>query len=138
MTDSDSNVSRRDTLRLATALSALGVGLGVVSSKNAEAQVLKGSTVIDAQTVGQLSIKFYKFAPSGQAPVLLHALDLGSLLQRLGNVEQGAISVKLFAAKGGASRILSENDFNFTNLRSLKLEAPAVTVKQSAALNVAR
>ena len=96
MTDDDASrpvgVTRRDTLRLAAAVGALGAGLGtLLESEDARAASIK----LDQKRLGTLAIKIYD--SQGKEPALLKTFDLAQLikLSAAGKVEQG-YSVKLY------------------------------------------
>jgi len=112
--DSKPPVSRRETLKLATAVSALGLGLGVVfDGKNAAGQVLKGaatSVKLEASKVGTVSLKLYKL--NGDAFDLLHTLDLSGLLAGGGTKGENVIAVKLFNQKGDQATMLSSHELH--------------------------
>jgi hypothetical protein len=122
MSDDRSNapVSRRDTLRLATAVSALGIGLGVsLESKDASAQVrapltLGGTTSIklDASKLGPVSLKLYKLNPDGQNFDLLHTLDLSALFIKGEGAKENVVSMKLFNQKADQAVLISGHDFH--------------------------
>jgi hypothetical protein len=98
--DDDSKVARRDALRLATAVSALGIGLGVelVSS---EAKADDWETVtIKREEVGTLSLKIYKF--DGANFTFLHALDLTGFAKS----DMGTIALKLVNQKADNSEVV--------------------------------
>lgn len=116
--DDSNNVSRRDTLRLATAVSALGLGLGVVfDGKDADAQVLKGAAAAAATTIkleasqlGPVSLKLYKLDADGRSFDLLHTLDLSALFMR-GEGKESAVSIKLFNHKAEQPTLIAQQNF---------------------------
>jgi hypothetical protein len=98
--DGDSKVARRDALRLATAVSALGIGLGVelVSS---EAKADDWETVtIKREEVGTLALKIYKY--DGAGFTFLHALDLTGFAKS----DMGTIAWKLVNQKKDNSEVV--------------------------------
>jgi hypothetical protein len=91
-------VTRRDTLKLATALSALGVGLGVTLREGeAHAETHK----IDTNSVGLLTLKFYKEVV-GKPAQLLHTADLSSYVIK---GEAGRYFLKLENLKVDQSKV---------------------------------
>jgi hypothetical protein len=130
MRDDDTKVpvSRRDTLRLATAVSALGIGLGVsLEGKEAAAQVLKGSVLpvgsntsikLDAATLGPVSLKLYKLNADGQNFDLLHTLDLSSLFVKGEGLKDNAVAIKLFSQKGDQGILISGHEFRIVQKKA--------------------
>jgi hypothetical protein len=111
MSDDDTprpaTVTRRDTLRLAAAVGALGAGLGtLLESEEAQAASVK----LDQKSLGALAIKVYD--EGGKAPVLLKTFDLAQLikLSAAGKLEKG-YSVKLYYVqhKTERSQVLASN-----------------------------
>ncbi len=116
--DDKPNVSRRDTLKLATAVSALGLGLGVAfDGKDANAQVLKGvpatSIKLDAAQLGPVSLKLYKLNADGRTFDLLHTLDLSALFMR-GEGKESAVSIKFFNNKTEQPALIGQQNFRVT------------------------
>jgi hypothetical protein len=119
--DTKAPFSRRDTLRLATAVSALGIGLGVsLESKDAASQVLKGSPLpvgglttikLDSSNLGPVSLKLYKLNGDGQNFDLLHALDLSSLFIKGEGAKENVVAIKLFNQKGDQAILISGHEF---------------------------
>jgi len=105
MSSDDNNerkLGRRDTLKLATAVSALGVGLGVLlDAPNAEAATIK---LVNSK-LGKLSIKLYKFSADGQQSELLHTLDLSAVA---GKMKAGNYSLKFYNHKIDTPEMLME------------------------------
>jgi hypothetical protein len=91
----DPKVTRRDTLRLATAASALGIGLGV----SVDAKGAPGSTVSIKRTdASTLTLNFLKWDAKG-GYTLLSKSDLTAFVK--GDISNAAI--KLTYQKIGAS-----------------------------------
>lgn len=93
-------MSRRDTFKLATAVSALGVGLGATLKANdVHAEIHK----LEAGKVGALTVKLYKWNEKS-APVLLHTADLSQFTVKLAGPAggPGLYAIKFFhtAIKG--------------------------------------
>jgi hypothetical protein len=105
----DKKVSRRDTLKLASAVSALGVGLGVtLDSKDAEA-----APVVQAERLAQLSIKLWKLARDGQHTVV-STFDLGALSHKQAKDIAGQYSLKLYNIKLDKAEVLVESPIELT------------------------
>jgi hypothetical protein len=97
-------LGRRDSLKLATAVTALGAGLGVVlDGDEASAQIYK----FRSSDIGNFTVKLYKFDAEGKAHTLVETVDLGALAIKLG--KGGAYSVKMFNQKGDAAVMVSEH-----------------------------
>lgn len=102
-------VARRDTLKLASALSALGLGLGVLlDADDAEAapeRIAKGD-------LGRLSLKFFKLEVDDSSPDLLATIDLRRLVAyaRRG----GAFSFKIYSEKDDTSKLIADSDIEVT------------------------
>jgi hypothetical protein len=108
-------IGRRDTLKLATAVSALGAGLGAtLLSKDADAETARA----DAASLGQVSVKLYKLAKDGQQ-TLVQSFDLSSLSLKSPKDIAGAYTIKLTSHKLERTAVISE--------QSLELAAPAIT-----------
>lgn len=98
-------IGRRDTLKLASALSALGIGLGVML----EADDAAAATArIPTANLGKLTVKLYKFNAESKSNTLVHTFDLNTLLGRL--QRGGTFSIKLFNQKGESAEIVAENE----------------------------
>jgi hypothetical protein len=115
MTKPKEGVTRRQTLQLASALSALGVGLGVaLESSEAEA------AEVAASSVGQLSVKLYKEAKSGDAQ-LVQTFDLGALSNKAAKDIAGQYTVKIYNLKiDGAQKlekVVSEQTLTLTTIK---------------------
>ncbi len=101
MTSSDESktmLSRRDALRLATAVSALGLGLGV-SFGNGEAQVREAAPAAGFRMrpeLGQVTLKSYRAADAGRPAELLHTLDVTSTFGT--DIAGGSVEIKLYRA----------------------------------------
>jgi len=104
----DKKVTRRDTLKLASAVSALGIGLGVtLDSKDAEA------ASVAAASLEQLTIKLYKLAKDGQQAVV-HSFDVGALSHKLARDIVGQYSIKLYNIKLDKPELLVESPIELT------------------------
>lgn len=91
----DPKVTRRDTLRLATAASALGIGLGI----GVDAKAAPGTAVTIKRTdASALALNFYKWDAKGGYQ-LLSKMDLTAFLK--GDVQ--TTSLKLTYMKAGAT-----------------------------------
>jgi hypothetical protein len=102
--DAPPNMSRRDTLKLATAVSALGAGLGAtLLSKDAEAETVRA----DAASLGQVTVKLYKQSKDGSQS-LVQSFDLSSLTNKLAKDISGAYTLKLTSVKGDKTALISE------------------------------
>jgi hypothetical protein len=75
--------SRRETLKLATAVSALGVGLGASLGEGeanaALVPAVQQKVSVATGDLGQLQLKLWKLVP-GQSAQLLHGVDVTSLV----------------------------------------------------------
>jgi len=101
----DPKVTRRDTLRLATAASALGIGLGV----SVDAKGAPGATIALKRTdASALALNFYKWDAKG-GYMLLSKSDLTAFVK--GDISNAAM--KLTYMKVGAT--------DETTLHELKL-----------------
>lgn len=88
-------VTRRDTLRLATAASALGIGLGIgVDAKGAPG----ASVTLKRTDASALALNFYKWDAKG-GYMLLQKMDLTSFVK--GDISSAAL--KLTYVKMGAA-----------------------------------
>lgn len=101
--------SRRDALRLATAVSALGIGLG--ASIDASAAAPLQTTQLKRSDIGTLSLKLYKV--DGKTFTFLHAIDLTGLARS----DIGTVSIKLMNQKGDQELTLSEHKIAFTEYK---------------------
>lgn len=108
MSKKDGKVSRRETLKLASAVSALGVGLGVtLDSSDAEAAPAQ----IAAAGVGQLTIKLYKLGKEGARDggvQLLHAFELGALSHKGAKEIAGQYAIKMYNIKNEKTELVAE------------------------------
>lgn len=102
----ESVIDRRDTLKLVSAVAALGLGLGVTTE--AEAQGINAGK-IRAEDVGRFSIKLFKVSSSNSSPDLVETLDLSTIGQHKGANLAGQYSIKLYNTKGEATALLTEN-----------------------------
>jgi hypothetical protein len=112
----DKSVSRRDALRLATAVSALGVGLGIsLDSEGASAEEIKfkygsGSTwALEESKVGAFFLKIFAHTADGKE-VLVGNIDVSALAMKyikLQNIKLDFIkrgfSLEVHNIKGGAT-----------------------------------
>jgi hypothetical protein len=91
----DPKVTRRDTLRLATAVSALGVGLGVTMDAKAA-----GPTTVTLKRgdISGLSLNFLKWEPAAGYQTIT-STDLSGIVQSGVNM----IAMKLTFQKHGAT-----------------------------------
>jgi len=101
--------SRRDALRLASAVSALGIGLG--ASIDASAAVPVQTTQLKRTDIGTLSLKLYKV--EGKTFTLLHAIDLTGLARS----DIATVSMKLMNQRGDQELTLSEHKIAFTEFK---------------------
>jgi hypothetical protein len=87
----DTPVSRRDSLKLATAVTALAAGLGatLVSSEASAHKPFK----VNKGNLGSFSVKLLKYLP-GDKLQLVHTFDLGTM--NLRTAALGSYSIKLF------------------------------------------
>jgi hypothetical protein len=86
-------VGRRDSLKLATAVTALGAGLGIVLDGNdAAAETVKMKTT----EIGNFTVKLYKYSPDGQA-ALIETVDIGALALKM--QKGGSYSLKMYNHK---------------------------------------
>lgn len=96
-------VGRRESLKLATAVTALGAGLGIVlDAEDAAAETIKWRTT----DIGNLTVKLYKFAADGKTNTLVESIDLGALASKM--TKGGAYSIKMYNYKLDAPVMLSE------------------------------
>ncbi len=101
-----SMVGRRDALKLASAVSALGIGLGVVlEAGDANAETIK----IPAARLGKLSIKLFKFDADKNGDTLVRTFDLAALLGQTRN--GGSYSIKIYNQKpGDDAEVMAANE----------------------------
>lgn len=113
----EKKVGRRDTIKLATAVTALGAGLGVVLDAG-EAEAGEPAK-LRADGIGNLTVKLFKHEDGGKGASLLETVDLSSFAIKMGKGGAGAYSIKWFqdARKGdGSVNVLSE--------QAIHVEAP--------------
>jgi hypothetical protein len=122
--ESNPKVSRRDTLKLATAVSALGVGLGVViDSKEGHAGDLKAEGMklemgkvqamkLEYLKLGPVSLKLYKLNGDGKTFDLLHTLDLSALFVKGEAGQTNVVALKLFSHKADQPILISGQEFH--------------------------
>jgi hypothetical protein len=110
----DHKVSRRDTLKLATAVSALGVGLGIaIDGKEALAYEW---VKLQAKDLGTLGIKVFGPGQDAQTQELLHTMDLSPMLIKWRGT--GAITqftVKLMNIKATGEEIVFQHGLTVVN-----------------------
>jgi hypothetical protein len=105
----DKKLSRRDTLKLASAVSALGVGLGVtLDSKDAEA-----APTVAGERMDQLAIKLYKLGRDGQHAVV-SSFDVGALSHKQAKDIAGQYTIKLYNIKLDKQEVLLESAIELT------------------------
>ena len=110
-------MTRRDALKLASAVSALGVGLGVtLEATEAEAAPAQ----FPATAVGLLSVKLYKERKDGE-PLLVQAFELNALSHKLAKDIAGAYTIKLSnikleaeSTKVARTELVTEQSFDLT------------------------
>jgi len=115
MSNDAKKVGRRDTLKLATAATALSAGLGVVlDATEASAETVK----LKAAALGNLTAKLYKLNADGKATELIETVDLSAFAFKFKAGGAGNYTIKLAeTVKGdGSVRVLSE--------QPLQLELP--------------
>jgi hypothetical protein len=112
MSEDKKSVSRRDTLKLATAVSALGVGLGAaLSSKDASADGTSINQIkFDAIKIDSLVLTVHKGDPNA-GPV--HTLDLTPVVTQNMKFAPSTYYLKLTAAKNGAPVAFAIDTFSF-------------------------
>lgn len=87
-------VGRRDSLKLATAVTALGAGLGIVlDAGDASAETVK----LRSTDIGNFTIKLYKYDAEGKTNALVETIDLSALALKMG--QGGAYSIKMYNHK---------------------------------------
>lgn len=102
----DPKVTRRDTLRLATAASALGVGLGI----GVDAKAAPGAAVTVKRTdASALALNFYKWDAKG-GYMLLSKTDLSSFMK----ADIANASMKLTYVKMGATDEITLHELKIT------------------------
>jgi hypothetical protein len=86
-------VGRRDSLKLATAVTALGAGLGIVlDGDEAAAETIKLKTT----DIGNFTVKLYKYEPDGKG-TLIESVDIGALALKM--QKGGAYTIKMYNHK---------------------------------------
>ena len=103
MSDETKTIGRRNTLKLATAVTALGAGLGIVldAKKAAAGEAVR----VRFSELGNLSIKLIKLDDAGRQ-TLLETIDVSALAR------VGAYSIKLYNTKSdGTSQDVGELNF---------------------------
>jgi hypothetical protein len=109
----EKTVSRRDTLKLATAVSALGVGLGAaLGSKDASADGCGGAIhmlKLDGLKLDRLVLTIHK-DDAGTAP--LHAVDVTPLVTQNLKFAPGTYYLKLTGMKAGAPVVTAIDQFS--------------------------
>ena len=87
-------VGRRDSLKLATAVTALGAGLGIVlDGDEASAETVK----LKSTDIGNFTVKLYKYDTDGKTSTLLESVDLGALASKM--QKGGAYTIKMYNHK---------------------------------------
>lgn len=96
-------LGRRDSLKLATAVTALGAGLGVVlDGDDAAAETVKLRT----GDIGNFTVKLFKWDAEGKAHTLVETIDLGALAMKMS--KGGSYSIKMYNHKLETPTMLSE------------------------------
>jgi hypothetical protein len=115
----DKALGRRETLRLATAVSALGLGLGAtLIGRDAEAlPAAQQKIAVNAGDLGRLQLKLWKIA-DGQPPQLLHTLDATALATAGGGVAPGTYNLKLTSIKSNAETTISDQLITITQQKN--------------------
>ena len=110
--DKDKAVSRRDTLKLATAVSALGVGLGAaLGSKDATADERGGAIhmlKLDGLKLDRLVLTIHKDDANAQP---LQAIDVTPLVTMNMKFTPGTYFLKLTALKLGTPVVTAVDQF---------------------------
>jgi hypothetical protein len=102
--DGSRKLGRRDTLKLATAVSALGVGLGVLlDSSEAAAETVK----LNPNSIGKLTLKLYKENADDRPSTLLHTIDFSTVAMK--GQKAGNFTLKLFNQKVESSELVMEH-----------------------------
>ena len=116
MADSkDPEVTRRETLRLATAVSALGAGLGITLATGGalalpavQAKFAPSKTALPTKDVGTVSLKIERVS-TGTPPELLYAFDLTSHFVKLDASKGEALSFKIENIKENVATTLLDH-----------------------------
>lgn len=126
MSNDAKKVGRRDTLKLATAATALSAGLGVVL--DAGEAVAAETVKLKANALGSLSAKLYKDLPDGKGSELIATVDLSAFAGKWrGNAGNYTVKMCEVALKGdGSVRVLSEQPIQLE--LPLQERAPAAPV----------
>ncbi|HEX8793563.1 MAG TPA: hypothetical protein VF765_21620 [Polyangiaceae bacterium] len=104
----DPKVTRRDTLRLATAASALGIGLGI----GVDAKAAAGASVSLKRTdASALALNFYKWDAKGGYS-LLSKMDLTSFVK--GDISTAALKLTYMKMGAGDETTLHELKLSIT------------------------
>jgi hypothetical protein len=108
-------VGRRETLKLATAVSALGLGLGAtLMARDAEAlPAVQQKIAVSAGDLGRLQLKLWKIA-DGQPPQLLHSIDATALATAGGGVVPGTYNLKLTSIKTNVETTVTDQLLTIT------------------------
>jgi hypothetical protein len=116
MADSkDPEVTRRETLRLATAVGALGAGLGITLATGGalalpavQAKWSPTRATLSSKDIGVVSFKIERVSSSAPSEVL-YAMDLTSHLVKLDATKGEAISFKIENIKENAATTLLDH-----------------------------
>ncbi len=116
MADSkDPEVTRRETLRLATAVSALGAGLGITLATGGalalpavQSKWSPTRAMLSPKDIGVVSFKIERVSSSAPSEVL-YAMDLTSHLVKLDATKGEAISFKIENMKENAATTLLDH-----------------------------
>ncbi len=110
--NNEKTVSRRDTLKLATAVSALGVGLGAaLGSTDASASECGGAIhmlKLDGLKLDRLVLTIHK---DNAGTVPLQAVDVTPLVTRSLKIAPGTYYLKLTGMKAGAPIVTAIDQF---------------------------
>jgi hypothetical protein len=94
----DSRLTRRDTLRLASAAGALGAGLGITLTARPALAIDKYNHKIAAADVGTMGLKISYVGPDGSVQ-LLSALDISAFFQKVQSVDGAALNIQVGSRK---------------------------------------
>lgn len=110
--DHPAKLGRRDTLKLATAVSALGVGLGVLlESSEASAETVK----LNPNAIGKLTLKLFKENSDGKPSTLLHTIDFSTVAMK--GQKAGNYTVKMYNQKVESSEVVMEHGIQVTAIK---------------------
>jgi hypothetical protein len=116
MADSkDPEVTRRETLRLATAVGALGAGLGITLATGGalalpavQAKWAPTKATLTPKDLGAVSLKIERVSP-GASPEVLYAVDLTPHFLKLDASKGEALSFKIENMKENAATTLLDH-----------------------------